>query len=160
MAKHAAPHTDFDGTPLPLVHFPGLFVPGGLTPCGLPFAERGWDGELRTVVASAINPALVNCEACYATEDIKHRQDYAHGQHSAMKENEVYLADLLQGKVYATAPPSTPGEPSGSASVDVRVWNDDAGMEHISGDGTELWFRRTQAIEDFNLTLKEGGLFG
>lgn len=148
MAKHAAPHTNYDGTPLPLVHFPGPFTPGGLTPCGIPFMTRDVGGQLVTAVPSAIDPHLVNCEACYAVEDMRHRQDHTYGRHSAVTD------------IWAATQPTTSGQPSESATEDVRVWNDDAGMEHISGGGTELWFRRAKAIEDFNLTLNEGGLFG
>lgn len=63
------------------MHFPGPWTEDGRTPCGEQFMRRS-HGVWVTAVNSAAMPELVTCEACYATEDVKHRQDYQYGRHT------------------------------------------------------------------------------
>jgi hypothetical protein len=131
MGKHSAPHTNYDGSPLPLVHFPGpAWQEGALTPCGEPYIKRDMCGQLVTAVPTAIDPRLVNCEACYAKEDIKHRQDYEYGQHSDVSDNvDAWLSGVVaRSRVLSHVfgvHPTTPATPVATATEDVRPGNDD-----------------------------------
>lgn len=132
MGKHSAPHVNYDGTPLPRVHFPGPWREGGTTPCGLPFMTRNMKGELVTAVNTAGDWRLVDCEICFAKEDIKHRQDFDYGAHSAphpvadawLREwvaRSPLLAHLLGDHTSTPAPTEPPVREDVGAGIEVLV---------------------------------------
>lgn len=140
MAKHRAPLLD-PRCDQGVVHLPGRWHPDGRTPCGARFLKLE-KGHWVTAVPTAIMPQLVTCEACYATEDVKHPQDYEYGRHTGP------LPDLWDLPVIAATPAGvlpdrlTPAGLWNSGRTDLsQVLYGDDGLHHVITPHGELWWK-------------------